>query len=90
MIPRFPKRPGAFALNGINRVRIELNAQDQYDVTFSRCRGIKVFHQSRAEAIGCEQLRSVFTESSGLEVTLFPSTEIQGTNLRGAVHLQRQ
>jgi hypothetical protein len=82
--------PSNFALNGINRVRIELNAQDLYNVTFSRCRGIKVFHQSRIEGIDCELLRSVFTESTGLEVSLSPSTEIQGTDLCGAAHIQRQ
>ncbi|MBB6143698.1 hypothetical protein HNQ77_001647 [Silvibacterium bohemicum] len=35
--------PSNFARNGINRVRVELNGQDLYDVTFLRCRGLKVY-----------------------------------------------
>jgi hypothetical protein len=62
--------PSNFARNGINRVRIDLNAHDLYDVTFSRCRGIKSFYEQKVEGLYCDQLRSVFTETTGLEVTL--------------------
>jgi hypothetical protein len=62
--------PSNFARNGINRVRVELNGQDLYDVTFSRCRGLKVFFQTRVEGIDCEQLRPAFIESTGLQLSL--------------------
>jgi hypothetical protein len=62
--------PSNFAKNGINRVRVELTEQDLYDVTFSSVRGLKVFYQAKAEGICCEQLRSVFTGTTGLDVSL--------------------
>lgn len=62
--------PPNFARNGINRVRIELNGRDLYDLTFSRCRGLKIFFQTRVEGIDCEQLRPAFVESTGLDVSL--------------------
>lgn len=62
--------PSNFAKNGINRVRIDLTAQDLYDVTFSRARGIKVFYQSKVDGLYCDQLQEAFTEATGLEVAL--------------------
>jgi hypothetical protein len=62
--------PSNFAEKGINRVRIELTAQDLYDVTFSRCRGLKSFYEHKVEGLYCDQLRSVFTETTGLELSL--------------------
>lgn len=62
--------PSNFAKDGINRVRIDLTAQDLYDVTFSRARGIKIFYQSKVDGLYCDQLREVFTEATGLEVAL--------------------
>jgi hypothetical protein len=62
--------PSNFATNGINRVRIDLTAMDLYDMTFMRARGLKVFYQSKAEGLDCEQLRAAFTEATGLEVSL--------------------
>lgn len=62
--------PSNFAKNGINRVRIELNAMDLYDVTFSRCRGIEVQFEEKVHGIDCEQLRGVLTETTGLALSL--------------------
>lgn len=62
--------PSNFAKDGINRVRIDLTAQDLYDVTFSRARGIKIFYQSKVDGLYCDQLREAFTEATGLEVAL--------------------
>lgn len=56
--------------NGINRVRIDLTAADLYDMTFIRARGLKVFYETKIEGLHCDQLRSIFTEATGLEVSL--------------------
>jgi hypothetical protein len=63
--------PSNFAKNGINRVRIDLTAQDLYDVTFSRARGIKIFYQTKVDGLYCDQLREAFSEATGLDVTLY-------------------
>jgi hypothetical protein len=62
--------PSNFATNGINRVRIDLTPTDLYDMTFMRARGLKVFYQSTIEGLNYDQLRTVFTEATGLEVSL--------------------
>ena len=62
--------PSDFAWKGINSVRIELTAQDLYYVTFSRCRGLKIFYERKVDGLYCDQLRSVFTQTTGLELTL--------------------
>lgn len=62
--------PSNFANHGINRVRIELNSQDLYDVTFSRARGLRLSYESKAEGIDCEQLAMVFSETTGLQLSL--------------------
>ena len=62
--------PSSFAKDGINRVRIDLTAQDLYDVTFSRARGLKIFYQAKVDGLYCDQLREAFTEATGLEVAL--------------------
>jgi hypothetical protein len=62
--------PSNFATNGINRERIDLTAADLYDVTFMRARGLKVFYERKIEGLHCDQLRSIFTEATGLEVSL--------------------
>jgi hypothetical protein len=55
---------------GINRLRIELKAEDLYDLTFSRCRGFKSFYEHQVESLYGDQLRSVLTETTGLELCL--------------------
>jgi hypothetical protein len=62
--------PSNFATNGINRVRINLTAADHYDMTLIRARGLKVFDKTKIEGLHCDQLRSIFTEATGLEVSL--------------------
>jgi hypothetical protein len=62
--------PSNLATNGINRVRIDLTAADLYDMTFIRARGLKVFYETKIEEVHCDQLRSIFTEATGFEVSL--------------------
>jgi hypothetical protein len=62
--------PSNFATNGINRVRIDLTAADLYDITLMRAHGLKVFYETKIEGLHCDQLRSIFTEATGLEVSL--------------------
>jgi hypothetical protein len=62
--------PSNLATNGINRVRVDLTAADLYDMTFIRARGLKVFYETEIEGLHCDQLRSIFTEATGLEVSL--------------------
>lgn len=62
--------PSNFARDGINHIHIELTALDLYDVTFARYRGIDLTHQVRVTDIDCEQLRSIFTETTGLALSL--------------------
>jgi len=62
--------PSNFAKKGINYVRIELNLMDFYDITFSRVRGTEIIHEEQLRDVDCEQLRGVFTSTTGLETSL--------------------
>lgn len=59
----------------------KLTAQDLYDVTFSRARGIKIFYQSKVDGLYCDQLREAFTEATGLEVALHDG-RMEGASFR--------
>jgi hypothetical protein len=66
------KLPARFAKSGINCVRVAINAMDTYDVEFYKI-GRRSFDAERVEAIfGVygEDLRRVFRETTGLEVSL--------------------
>lgn len=62
--------PSNFARDGINHVHVELTALDLYDVTFSRYRGLDLIGQVKVNDIDCEQLRPIFTETTGLSLSL--------------------
>ena len=51
-------------------VRIDLTAADLYDMTFIRARGLKVFYETKIAGLHCDQLRLIFTEATGLKVSL--------------------
>lgn len=61
---------GGFAKDGINYVKIQLNAEDTYDLTFLRVWGVNVKHIAEKKGIYCDQLRDVFTRVTGLETSL--------------------
>jgi hypothetical protein len=62
--------PSNFAKDGINAVRIVLNVNDLYDVTFYRIRGTKVVTIAQDGGIFADMLIATFTERTGLSVTL--------------------
>ena len=58
------------AKKGINRVRIQLNAHDTYDLTFWRIRGVKATKISESNNINVSELQRSFTTHTGLETHL--------------------
>lgn len=70
--------PGArgFCKDGINFVKISLNAEDTYDVLFLRLRGVQVKTIAERKSIYVEQLHDVIQTTTGL-VTRMPRV-IQG------------
>ena len=61
---------GGFARNGINRVRVELNGSDLYDVTYYRTRGTKITTVAESPNIYGDMLREDFTRATGLETSM--------------------
>ena len=61
---------GGFTKNGINRVSISLNVMDLYDLTFSRVRGLNQNNIEEKTNVYAEDLKSTFTEVTGLVVSL--------------------
>lgn len=62
--------PSNFARNGINCVRITLNALDLYDVEFLKVRGVKVAEVATECNVYGDNLRAVFTAATGLDTSL--------------------
>lgn len=58
------------ARDGINHVRIELNAADLYDVTFSKARGLQSSTVAKVDGVYADQLCAVFESRTGLRVSL--------------------
>jgi hypothetical protein len=58
------------AKDGINKVRITLNASDTYDLDFFRLRGTKVSQVAHVEDIYNDQLQEIFTQHTGLYTSL--------------------
>ena len=59
------------AKDGINKVMITLNGRDLYDIGFMRQGADLLIHQKHCmEDIYAEDLRRIFTEKTGLEVSL--------------------
>lgn len=61
---------GGFCKAGINFVKVQLNAEDTYDVTFVRLRGVKYTIVAERKSIYADQLREVFTRETGLDTSL--------------------
>ena len=61
---------GGFCKNGINRVRIDLNASDTYDVRFYRLRGSKIKEIASYEGVYCDNLAATFRSETGLETRM--------------------
>lgn len=65
------KLPSYFAKNGINAIRITLDAaRDLYRVEFSKLRGLKITPVATHEGIYFDGLAAVFTAETGLVTTL--------------------
>jgi hypothetical protein len=64
------KLPANFAARGINFVSIKLNAMDLYDVTFGKLHGINLATVEARENVYGEDLRNLFTTTTGLNVSL--------------------
>jgi hypothetical protein len=58
------------AKDGINHVKVSLNASDTYDVTFTRIRGAKATEVHALKDIYADQLQSVFKDKTGLDTHL--------------------
>lgn len=56
--------------NGINVVLIELNAMDEYELTFSRIHGTTHKIVEEVTGIYCDQLQEIFTQYTGLATHL--------------------
>lgn len=54
----------------INSVRVELRADDTYDVLFYAIRGVNVREVARAEGVYADGLRETFTRETGLYTSL--------------------
>lgn len=64
------KLPSRFAKNGINRVRIELNTSDLYDLTFYKIQGVDVKEVASVQDVYGDKLQAVFKEHTGLDTSL--------------------
>ena len=62
--------PSNFASRGINRVMVDLEDNDTYTVRFLKVRGIKFNKIEERELVYCEDLKKVFTETTGLDTTI--------------------
>ncbi len=66
---KLPAKPG-YTKEGINYVHIVLNGSDYYDIEFGRIRGTTYNVKQKMTDIEVENLREVFTETTGLETSL--------------------
>lgn len=62
--------PGTMTKGGVNRVTIELNDSDTYDVTFYRLRKNEIHSQHTVKGIYCDMLLDIIKEATGLAVKL--------------------
>lgn len=69
LIFALPAKSG-FTKNGINRVRITLNASDTYTMQFFRVREFKITEIKEINDVYCDQLRELFTENTGLATVM--------------------
>jgi hypothetical protein len=61
---------GGGAKNRINRVRVQLNAADTYDVTFYKGSPLNIAVVAEVEGIYADQLAEVFTDATGFATSL--------------------
>ncbi len=61
---------GGFTKDGINRVRVRLDASDTYTVTFQRVRGTTIKNVAEVDDIYADNLRDVFERHTGLRTSL--------------------
>lgn len=76
---------GGFCKDGINYVKVTLDASDTYSVVFSRIRGRKVTVVESFTDIYADSLREVFTRATGLQTSLgmmggFPASAMRAFN----------
>lgn len=64
------KLPANFARRGINLVRITLDPSDTYTLEFMKLRGTSVQRVSERSGVHADQLRKVFVNETGLDVSL--------------------
>jgi len=62
--------PSRFATGGINYVKVTLNAMDTYDLEFGKVWGSNYRVIDTARGIYADNLRRVFTATTGLDTTL--------------------
>lgn len=66
---RLPGRPG-YTKDGINYVRVRLNALDLYDVEYGRIWGLKYKKVQQDYALYAENLTESFRQATGLETRM--------------------
>lgn len=64
------KLPARFAKNGINCVRVTLNAADLYDVEYGKVRGLDYKVLNTSSDIYADALRANFSEVTGLYTSI--------------------
>lgn len=60
--------PSNFCKNGVNRVKVQLEWNDTYTVTFSKVWGKKVTEFGRFEDVYCDELQDLFERETGLSL----------------------
>jgi len=68
--PNFSSRFKATAKNGINHVKIELTAMDDYTVKFGKIRGTDFKVVKTVEGVYADMLQDVFENETGLYLSL--------------------
>lgn len=61
------KLPANFAKDGVNMIRVELNALDNYDVVAGRWARLEFKEKARESMIYAEDLQRAFTRLTGLD-----------------------
>ncbi|MBX7274412.1 hypothetical protein K2E95_00155 [Pseudomonas sp. ERGC3:01] len=61
------KLPANFAKDGVNMIRVELNALDTYDVIAGRWARLEFKEKARESLIYAEDLQRAFTRLTGLD-----------------------
>lgn len=64
------KLPANFAKDGVNMIRVELNAQDTYDVIAGRWARLDFKEKARESLIYGEDLQRAFTRLTGLDTRI--------------------